>query len=108
VHKAKAQQLQREYEAIAFRDSEAVEDFALRLTSLRSQLVQVGITTDEEEVVAKYQCVVPPRFAQIALSIEALLDTSTLLIEDVTRRLKAVKDHAEVTARTTAGSQTEE
>ena len=36
VRKAKAQQLRREYEAIAFRDGEAIEDFALRLTSLVS------------------------------------------------------------------------
>ena len=38
VRKAKAQQLRREYEAITFRDGEAIEDFALRLTSLVSQL----------------------------------------------------------------------
>ena len=36
VRKAKAQQLRREYEAIAFRDGEAIEDFALWLTSLVS------------------------------------------------------------------------
>ena len=38
VRKAKAQQLRREYEAIVFRDGEAIEDFTLRLTSLVSQL----------------------------------------------------------------------
>ena len=41
---------------------------------------------------AKYLCVVPSRFAQIALSTETLLDMSTLSIEDVTGRLKAVED----------------
>ena len=87
VRKAKAQQLRREYEAIAFRDGEAIEDFALRLTSLVSQLAQVGVDIGEEEAVAKYLRVVPPRFAQIALSIETLLDMSTLSIEDVTGRL---------------------
>jgi len=105
VRKAKAQQLQREYEAIAFRDGEAIEDFALRLTSLVSQLAQVGVDIGEEEAVAKYLRVVPPRFAQIALSIETLLDMSTLSIEEVTGRLKAVEDRAEAPARTTAGGQ---
>jgi len=60
VRKAKAQQLRREYEAIAFRDGEAIEDFALRLTSLVSQLAQVGVDIGEEEAAAKYLRVVPP------------------------------------------------
>jgi len=34
--KAKAQQLQREYDDLGFHDGEAVEDFALRLQSLIS------------------------------------------------------------------------
>ena len=104
----KAQQLRREYEAIAFRDGEAIEDFALRLTSLVSQLAQVGVDIGEEEAVAKYLRVVPPRFAQIALSIETLLGMSTLSIEEVTRRLKAVEDRAEAPARTTAGGTEEQ
>ncbi|KAF8783882.1 hypothetical protein HU200_000329 [Digitaria exilis] len=102
VRKAKVQQLRREYEAIAFREGEAVEDFALRLTTVVTQLAQLGDKIGDEETVAKYLCVVPPRFAQIALSIETLLDLSTLSIEDVTGRLKAVEDRAAVPAYTTA------
>ena len=94
MRKAKAQQLRREYEAIAFCDGEAIEDFALRLTSLVSQLAQVGIDIGEDEAVAKYLRVVPPRFGQIALSIE-----------EVTGRLKAVEDRAEAPARSTARGQ---
>ena len=105
VCKAKSQQLRREYEAIAFCDGEAIEDFALRLTSLVSQLAQVDIDIGEEEAAAKYLRVVTPRFAQIALSIETLLDMSTLSIEEVTGRLKAVEDRVEAPARTTAGGQ---
>ena len=103
VRKAKAQQLRREYEAIAFRDGEAVEDFALQLSFLVNQLAQVGIAIDEEEAVAKYLHVVPPRFAQITLSNETLLNRSTLSIENITGRLKVVEDRAEVPARTAAG-----
>ena len=63
LHKAKAQQLRREYEVIAFRDGEAIKDFALQFSSLVSQLAQVGIAIDEEEAVAKYLRIVPPQFA---------------------------------------------
>lgn len=38
----------------SFREGEAVEDFALRLQSLVSQLAVLGVTIDEEDVVAKY------------------------------------------------------
>ena len=75
----------------------------MRLSTLVSQLAQVGIVIGELEAVAKYLRAVPPRFAQIALSIETLLDMSTLSIEDVTGRLKAVEDRAGAPARTTAG-----
>ena len=61
--RAKAQQLRREYEAIPFRDGEAIEDFALRLTSLVSQLAQVGVDIGKEQAVANYLRVVPPQFA---------------------------------------------
>ena len=54
---------------------------------------------------AKYLRVVPPRFAQIALSIETLLDMSTLSIEEVTGRLKAIEDRTEAPARTSVGGQ---
>ena len=42
--------------------------------------------------------VVPPKYSQIALSIEALLDTATLLVEEVTGRLKAVNERRETAA----------
>ena len=47
---------------------------------------------EEQKVVEKYQQVVPKIFSQIALSIETLLDLSTLTLEEVTWRLKVVED----------------
>ncbi|WVZ88386.1 hypothetical protein U9M48_034913 [Paspalum notatum var. saurae] len=90
VKKAKLQLLRCEFENIAFRDGEAVEDFALRLTSL-----MLGETIKEETVVAKYLRVVPSRYAHVAVSIETLLDLDVLTIEDVTARLKTVEDRAD-------------
>ncbi|XP_072149333.1 uncharacterized protein [Setaria viridis] len=59
VRKAKAQQLRHEYEAIIFRDGEVIEDFALRLTTMVSQLGSLGGTITKEEAVAKFLRVVP-------------------------------------------------
>jgi len=48
--KVKAQQLQQEYEALAFCDIKVVQDFALRLQSLVSQLAVLGVVISVEVV----------------------------------------------------------
>jgi hypothetical protein len=53
---------------------------------------------EEEEVVSKFLRVVPPKYTQIALSIETMLDMETLMIEDLTRRLRTVDERMELTA----------
>jgi hypothetical protein len=50
---------------------------------------------DEQKAVEKYLHVVPKKYTQIALSMETILDLSTLSIEEVTRRLKVVDDREE-------------
>jgi hypothetical protein len=71
-----------------------VEDFALRLQTLAGQLAVFGKPINDEDVVAKLLHVVLPKYAQLALSIETMLDLSTLSLEDVTGRLRAVEDRA--------------
>ena len=60
-----------------------MEDFSLRLQSLISKLRSYDVTIDEEEVVSKYLHSVLVKYIQIALSIETMLNLSTLIIEDV-------------------------
>ena len=69
-----------------------MEDFSLRLQSLISKLRSHGVTIDEEEAVSKYLHFVPVKYIQIALSIETMLDLSTLTIEDVTGQLREVDE----------------
>nr|ADB85374.1 putative retrotransposon protein [Phyllostachys edulis] len=70
VREANAQKLRKEFEDIEFND---------------------GNTLEEEKVVKKFLRVVPPRYTQVAISIETLLDLSTLLIEELISRLRSLE-----------------
>ncbi|WVZ62134.1 hypothetical protein U9M48_011915 [Paspalum notatum var. saurae] len=71
VKKARVQQLRREYEALKFRDGEKVEDFALRLQALVSELGALGKKMDDEEVVGKYLRAAPKRLEPVVVSMES-------------------------------------
>jgi hypothetical protein len=103
ARKATAQNLRAEYESIALRDGEPIEDFALRLTGIVQRLAMLGDPEPDEKVVAKYLCVVRPRYKQLVISIETLLDISQLSIEEVTGRLKAADDVEPAPAHTASG-----
>ncbi|XP_066333685.1 uncharacterized protein [Miscanthus floridulus] len=90
--KATTQNLHVEYEALKLRDSEAIEEFALRLTGIVQRLATLGDPEPDEKVVAKYLRVVRLRYKQLVISIETLLDIFELSIEEVTGRLKAADD----------------
>ncbi|WVZ71929.1 hypothetical protein U9M48_020457 [Paspalum notatum var. saurae] len=47
---------------------------------------------EDVDVVSKFLRVVPPKFSQLAQSIETLIDLNTLTIEDVVGRFKVQED----------------
>jgi hypothetical protein len=55
VRKTTTQRFRCQYEELALREGEGVEDFALRLTNIISQLVTLGDLEDPMKVVEKYQ-----------------------------------------------------
>jgi hypothetical protein len=92
VHKASAQKLHREYEQLTFRDGKSIEDFTMQLTSLMNQLVILDDPEANDKVVTKYLLVAWPRYHQLVVSMETLLDITMLSMEEVIARLKAIKD----------------
>jgi hypothetical protein len=92
VHKASAQKLRREYEQLTFCDGESIEDFTMQLTSLMNQLVILDDPEADDKVITKYLLVVWPRYRQLVVSMETLLDITMLSMEEVIARLKAVED----------------
>ena len=98
-----AQNLHAEYESIALREGEAIEDFALRLTGIVQRLATLGDPEPDEKVMAKYLRMVRPWYKQLVISIKTLLDISTLSIEEVTGRLKAADYVEPAPAHTTSG-----
>jgi hypothetical protein len=92
VQKGRAQQLRREFETMICRSGEKVDDFALRLSNLVINLEELGEEMEEQRVVEKLLRSMPPRFDHLVMSIETLLDISSLSLEEVTRHLKAQED----------------
>jgi hypothetical protein len=64
----------------------------MRLTSMTNQLAMLGDPEPNEKIIAKYLRVARPRYRQLVVSIETLLDVGTLSVEEITSRLKAIKD----------------
>jgi hypothetical protein len=100
VKEANAQRLLKEFENIKFKDSETVDEFALRIGALAADLRTSGESIDDARVVKKMLRVLPQRYAQIAISIETLLDLKTLTIEELVGRLKMAEDRLGIEAMT--------
>ncbi|WVZ79350.1 LOW QUALITY PROTEIN: hypothetical protein U9M48_026940 [Paspalum notatum var. saurae] len=82
----------REFELLEFKDGEGVEEFSLHLATLVTRLGELGQVMEDVDVVSKFLRVEPPKFSQLAQSIETLIDLNTLTIEDVVGRFKVQED----------------
>jgi transposase InsO family protein len=91
ARKTTLQTLRKEWENLAFKPGEDVDDFALRLNTLQQKMVQFGDNTyGAERAVEKLFRCTPEKYKQIARSIESLLNLSTMSIEEAIGRLNVV------------------
>jgi hypothetical protein len=91
------QKLRQEWENLAFKSGEDVDDFTLCLNTLMQQLARYGDNDiDEERAIEKFLRVVPKKYSQVTIAIEMLLDFSELSIEEVTGCLKAIDNRKQL------------
>ncbi|WVZ75292.1 hypothetical protein U9M48_023362 [Paspalum notatum var. saurae] len=102
VRKAKASTLRREFDALKFCNGETVDDFSIRINRIANQLAVLGDGVKEEEVVRKFLQALPPKFEQIASSIETLLDLGDLSVEELIGRLKATEEQHNLSSNSLA------
>ncbi|CAD6228004.1 unnamed protein product [Miscanthus lutarioriparius] len=96
VKEVNAQKLLAEFEAISFKPGETIDDFAIRITKLATDLKGLGDTSvDDSRVVKKFLRVIPSRYNQVAMAIEMFSDLKTLTIEELISRLRAAEDRFE-------------
>jgi hypothetical protein len=93
VREARRQKLRKEFDSLAFRTGENAEDFSLRVSSVITELQSLGDTTSELDGVQKILRVAPTRYAQMACSIETLIELKQLSIEELSGRLSASEGH---------------
>jgi hypothetical protein len=80
-----------QYENVSFLDGESLDDFALCLGKMVHELEILGDPEESRKVAAKYLCIVPKKFIPVIVSIESLLDTTTMSIEKITGQLWVVE-----------------
>jgi hypothetical protein len=87
VRKAKASTLKREFDSLTFLDGESIDDFGARIGRITNQLAVLGFEY-KEEIVRRFLQALPPRFEQIATSIETLIDLETITVDELIGHLK--------------------
>lgn len=92
VKEVNAQRLLKEFENIAFKEGESIDDFGMRITNLVANLKMMGETVEDARVVKKFLRVVPARLMPVVVSIKMFCDTKTMLVDELVGRLRAAED----------------
>uniref|UniRef100_A0ACD5YKV7 Uncharacterized protein n=3 Tax=Avena sativa TaxID=4498 RepID=A0ACD5YKV7_AVESA len=96
VREARRQKLRKNFKNLAFKAGESIEDFSLRISGIINELQSLGDDTYSElAAVQKFLRVVPSKYAQMACSIETLLDLKDMTLEELSGRLSASEGRGE-------------
>ncbi|WCJ34769.1 hypothetical protein M5689_016057 [Euphorbia peplus] len=103
VKKARAQTLKFEFESLTMKETEQLDDFCMKLSSLVTNLRALGETVEEAYVVKKILRSVPAKFLQIASAIEQFGNLETMSVEEIVGSLKAHEERLRGQTETNGG-----
>ncbi|KAL4580126.1 hypothetical protein LXL04_016306 [Taraxacum kok-saghyz] len=86
---ARIQTLNTEFEALNMKETEAVDEFVVKVSNIVSTMRALGDTVVEAYVVKKILRAVPSKFLQIASTREQFVDLDEMTVEEVIGRMKA-------------------
>ncbi|XP_074356127.1 uncharacterized protein LOC141695814 [Apium graveolens] len=89
VKSAKVQTLKAEFEAMNMKDTDSLDVFCLKITALVTNIRALGEVVAESYVVKKLLRAIPPKFLQIASTIEQFENLETMTFEETVGSLKA-------------------
>ncbi|WVZ59156.1 hypothetical protein U9M48_009348 [Paspalum notatum var. saurae] len=92
VKHARIQQLRREFELLEFKEGGRSLGLLALSHNLDDAAEGARPSDGGHDVVAKFIRIVPPKFSQLAPSIETPVDLDTLMIEDVVGQFKVQED----------------
>lgn len=90
VKEVRVQTLKSKFKGMRMKETESIDNFAMRLTTIANQIQALGDKMEESYVVRKFVRTVPGKFLQIVSTIEAAVKVMT--VEDVIGRLKTHKE----------------
>ena len=92
VRYARLQNLKSEFDALAMKDTESIDEFARKLTAMSVKYSNLGGTLEDSVMVKKLLDTVPERFIQCVAGIEQFCDLKTLVLDDAIGRLKTFEE----------------
>jgi hypothetical protein len=92
VKKARVQTLKRELDGMYMGDSEKIDDFALKVTTIVNKIRSLGMKVEENTVVEKLLHSVPDKFRPLISTIEQWGDVSEMSVTETIGRLRAFEE----------------
>ncbi|KAD7116503.1 hypothetical protein E3N88_03771 [Mikania micrantha] len=102
VQQARIQNLNREFELLAMKDGDTIDDFAGKIGEVTSKFRTLGITMEEKTKVKKLLGAAPDRFLPIVAVIEQFSDLNVMMFEELVGRLKAYEERVKPAASSTS------